>query len=86
VSPAEPIEIPFGLWTRSGTNEPCVRWGPDPVMRMCNFEGERAPHCKVQGCSVVSCAEAAEPVNVPFGTWTQVGPRNHALDGDLHSQ
>jgi len=25
----------------------------------------------------------AEPINVPFGIWTQVGPRNHVLDEGL---
>jgi len=23
----------------------------------------------------------AEPIKIPFGVWTQVGPRNHVLDG-----
>jgi len=23
----------------------------------------------------------AEPIEMSFGTWTQVGPRNHVLDG-----
>jgi len=23
-----------------------------------------------------------EPIEVPSGTWTRVGPRNHVLDGD----
>ena len=25
---AEPIEVPFGVWTRLGQKEPCIRWGP----------------------------------------------------------
>jgi len=24
----------------------------------------------------------AEPIEMPFGLWTRVGPRNRALDGD----
>jgi len=27
--------------------------------------------------SAVSCAKMAEPIKVPFGLWTRVGPRNH---------
>jgi len=30
-------------------------------------------HCKVQGLSAVSCAEAAEPIGLLFGLWTRVG-------------
>jgi len=28
---------------------------------------------------VVSCAKAAELIEMPFGTWTQVGTRKHVL-------
>jgi len=30
---------------------------------------------------VVSYTKPAEPIEVPFGTWTQAGPGNHVLDG-----
>ena len=30
--------------------------------------------------TVVSPVKTAEPIKVPFGLRTQVGPRNHALD------
>jgi len=30
----------------------------------------------------VSPAKMAEPIEMPFGLWTRVGPRNHVLDGD----
>jgi len=33
--------------------------------------------------SRVSCAKTAEPIEVPFGGLTLVGPRNHVLDGGL---
>jgi len=29
----------------------------------------------------MSPAETAEPIDMPFGLWTRVGPRNHVLDG-----
>jgi len=35
----------------------------------------------------VSPAKVAEPIEMPFGTWTHVGPMNHVLDGsNLHTQ
>jgi len=30
----------------------------------------------------MSCAKTAEPIKMPFGVWTLVGPMNHVLDGD----
>jgi len=29
----------------------------------------------------VNPAKTAEPMKMPFGVWTQVGPMNHMLDG-----
>jgi len=34
-------------------------------------------HSKVQGLSAVSCAETAEPIDLPFGLWARVGRRKH---------
>ena len=31
--------------------------------------------------TIVSLAKMAEPIVMPFGLWTQVGQRNHVLDG-----
>jgi len=28
---------------------------------------------------IMSPAKTAEPIETPFGLWTQVGPRNHVL-------
>jgi len=33
--------------------------------------------------TIVSCTKTAEPIKMPFGLWTQVGPRKHVLDGIL---
>jgi len=30
----------------------------------------------------VSRVKTTEPIEMPFGLWTQVGPRNHVLDRD----
>ena len=43
--------------------------------------GKGAPHCKVYGHSAVICAKTAKPIEMPFGLWARVGPRNHVLDG-----
>jgi len=29
----------------------------------------------------VSCAKMAEPIVMPFGLWTRVGPMKHVVDG-----
>ena len=31
--------------------------------------------------TIVSLAKAAEPIEMPFGLLTRVGPRKHVLDG-----
>ena len=31
--------------------------------------------------TVVSPTETSEPIKMPFGMWTRVGPRKHVLDG-----
>ena len=46
-----------------------------------NFEEKWAAYCKVQGRSAVNPAETAEPIEMPFWLWTQVGPRKHVLGG-----
>jgi len=46
-----------------------------------NFKGKGASRCKVQRHSAVICAKTAEPIEMPFGSWTRVGPRKHVLVG-----
>jgi len=29
----------------------------------------------------MNCPKMAEPIGMPFGLWTRVGPRKHVLDG-----
>jgi len=31
----------------------------------------------------MSCAKMAEPIEMPFGIWTRVGPRKHVLGGTI---
>jgi len=35
---------------------------------------------------IVSPAKTAEPIEMPFGRWTRVGQRKHALDEGAHAQ
>jgi len=34
--------------------------------------------------TIVSRAKTAEPIEMPFGMWTRVGPRKHILDVGAH--
>jgi len=34
-----------------------------------------------QSVTVVSASKTAETIDMPFGLWTWVRPRNHVLDG-----
>ena len=42
---------------------------------------DMANRCKVWGHSAVICAKTAEPIELPFGLWARMGPRNHMLYG-----
>ena len=41
---------------------------------------DRGAHCKVLVLSVVSCANTAEPIHLPFRLWTRVGRRMHKFN------
>ena len=68
---AELIEMPFGLWAWMGPRNRVLHGGPDQPWEGAIF-GERVAHCKVRALSAVSCAETAEPIDLPFGLWTRV--------------
>ena len=38
-----------------------------------------------QSVTIVNPAKTAEMIEMPFGLWTRVGPRNHVLDGESRS-
>jgi len=44
-----------------------------------NFEREGASHCKVYGHSAVMSAKTAKSIEMPFGLWAWMGPRNRVL-------
>jgi len=71
---AEPIDMPFGLRTRVGPGNHVLHWGPDSHMRKGNFGGKESPIVKYRDfLPYVSCAETAEPIDLPFVLWSRVG-------------
>jgi len=55
--------------------------GPDPPIGRGNFEGKKGfPIVKYRDIAVI-CAKTAEPIEMPFGLWARIGPRNHVLHG-----
>jgi len=48
------------------------------------LRGKEADYCKVWGLSATSCWKTAEPIEMPFGMWTQVRPRKHDVVGGSH--
>ena len=74
--------MPFRLETRVGARNHVLDGGPGLPNRRGNFEAlEEAAYCKLYGFSAVTCAKTAEPIEIPFGLWTRVGPRKHVLGG-----
>ena len=78
---AELIEMPFGLRTRVDPRNSVLDGGPDPPWKEVILRSEGAAHYEVYGHSALSCAKMAELIEMPFGIWTQVGPRNHVSHG-----
>jgi len=54
--------------------------GPDPPWKERILRGKKWPIVKYRK-SVVSCGRTAEPTEMLIGLRTQMGPKNHALDG-----
>jgi len=64
--------------TNMAISETSVTWGPEADTAMGNgqFSGKRGGPLYATGKS----AKTAVPIEMTFALWTQVGPRNHALD------
>jgi len=78
---AQPIMMLFldcGLGLAQGIMS-CI---DSPPIAKAQFFGESGAHRKEQGHSAVNCAKMAEPFDMPFGMWAEIGPRNHKLDGN----
>jgi len=74
---AEPIDMPFELWSRVGPGNHVLDGGPNPPMG----RGEKWCTVVKYRDTVVSCAKTAELIEMPFRLWTLMGPINHVLDG-----
>jgi len=72
--------MPFGLGTWVGQRNHSLNGGPDASWEGAILREKGAAHCNV----VVSCAKPAQPIVMPFGIWTRVGPRKHVL-GAVHT-
>jgi len=66
----------FGLRTPVG---PENQWGPDPPREGAILRGKGRPIVKYR--DAVICAKMAEPIDIPFGLWARMGPRNRVLHG-----
>ena len=72
---AEPIEMPFGLWTRMGPRNLVLCGFQIPLGKGLFWKGKGHPIVK---CRTL-CRELCKndwTIHMPFGLWTQVSPRN----------
>jgi len=71
------------VWVKDsgGPREPCVRWWSTNPHRKGNSEGEGRPIVKYRDahCAVI-CAKTVEPIGMPFGLWTGMGPQKHKFN------
>jgi len=69
---AEPIETPFGVWTRTGRcKKPRIRWGPKTLRDRCNFGGTSQAIAKYREYSAYTHTHT-HPFNGPFSGTTRV--------------
>ena len=59
-----------------GPRKSRLRLGPDPSCEVAILRGGGGPVSSI-GLSDLNCAKMAEPIEMPLGTWTRVGPRKH---------
>ena len=83
VSPAqtaEPIEMQFGLGTWLGPGNHVLDGVQIPPWEGAILTGKGRDIVKYRD-TVVICAKTAEPIEMLFGLWAWMDPRNHKLDG-----
>jgi len=70
-------------WVEGRRDDVLLSWMAVLRMRPIVTDGVGWSLCRSVGRSVaiVSPAKTAEPIEMPFGLWTRVGPRKHVLDG-----
>jgi len=81
VSPAktaEPIEMSFGLRTRMGPGNHVLDGVQIPHGKG-HFWGEKGHPIVKHRDSTAICAKTTEPIEMPFGLWVRMGPRNHKI-------
>jgi len=83
VTPLRRTQLPFVTWTGMGQRNHVLDGVQSAACQGAIFSGKDMPR-HARRHSTVSCAEMAEPIEMPFGLWTLVGPRNHVLGGSAH--
>jgi len=64
-----------------GTGNRVLDGGPDPPWEGAILRaGKKRPIVKYRDTLVI-CAKTAEPIEMPFGLWAQMGPRNRVRWG-----
>jgi len=75
---AEPINMPFGLWTWVSSRKHVLDGAQIPYAKG-QLLGERT--CPgMPNDTAVSCAKMAKPTDLPFGLWTGVRQRKHEFN------
>ena len=77
---AEPIEMLFALRTLVSPGNLVLDGVQIPLWKGAIFWGRGVPLWSIRTHTVIS-AKMAEPIEMPFGQWGRMGPRNHVLDG-----
>jgi len=79
---AEPIEMPFWLWTRVASGNHVLDGGPDLPMLRAILKGKGRPIVKYRDSRYRELwKNGLTAFEMSFGIWTRVGPRKHLLDG-----
>jgi len=70
----------FGMLSRVDPKNQVLDGGTNPPCEGAVFMGKGMP-AHAQWHTSVNCAKMTQPIAIPFGLWTRVGPRKHVLDG-----
>jgi len=82
---AEPIEMPFGIWTQVGQRNHVldgVQIAPCEAQYLTKKTCPGMPDERRH--TAVTCAKMAELIEKPFRLWTRVGIRKNVLHGGAH--
>ena len=76
---AEPIKMPFGVWSRVGPRNHILDGVQITRCKVAIFWGKREAHCKVLRDSTLRCAKMAEPIEMPFWDMDLYGPNEACI-------